>query len=189
MARRCFSECVFKLRGLLMLPPLVFITASHQWEVENEVLVFGLGGFVFALGLLLRLWAQAHLHYRLALKKLLTTAGPYTFTRNPIYLGNCLILVGVCFLCEMFWFAPIMLGWCAVVYHFAVAHEEAHLAVKYGQSYMDYVTCVPRWLPRKLPKGIHLLQEGSSDLLAPSLLAEVHCLLFMVPPIVKELIL
>ncbi len=188
VASRRFLRLVFKLRGLLMLPPVVFVTLSTQWETENEFLVFGLGGCVLGLGLLLRLLSQMHLRYRLRTKTILTTTGPYALSRNPIYVGNTLILVGTCLLCEMLWFAPVMLGWCALVYALVVRHEEAHLAGKYGQPYLDYVASVPRWAPWRLAKCIAIPERAARPFLGPSILAEAHSLLFLVLPVVKELL-
>lgn len=176
----------FKLRGLLMLPPMVFLTLCTRWEVENETLVFGVGGGVFIVGLVIRIWSQMHLHYRLRVSKVLTITGPYQIVRNPIYLGNALMLVGSCFLAELFWFAPVMLAYVALVYSLVVRHEEAHLCAKYGQPYQQYLNEVPRWLPRARGEGSGI-QDGVSSFLWPSVLAEAHNLLLLVPFVIKEL--
>jgi len=180
-------RAVYRIRALLMVPPMVFVTLCTWSEVEHELLVFGLGGSVFVVGLLMRLWAQTHLHYRLPESKVLTTTGPYSLVRNPIYIGNTIMLAGVCFLTELFWFAPIMLGYCALVYSLVVRWEESHLGRKYGRAYASYTRRVPRWLPR-CRRPLEAASVDSARYLAASLLAEGHNLLLLVPPVIKELV-
>ncbi len=154
-------------------------------EVEKEILVWGIGGVTFALGLALRIWAQTYLHYRLKAKTALTTGGPYAIVRNPIYVANTVMMAGACMLAEMFWFVPIQVLYCAAVYSLVVRYEERHLAAKYGPSYLAYMRAVPRWFPtRRLPS----VAADTRPYLTPSLLAEAHNLLLLLPFIVKELI-
>ena len=72
--------------------------------------------------------------------------GPFRFSRNPIYLGDWLILIGVSLLMNTFWplvFAPLI--W--VMLRFGVIrYEEAHLEAKFGNAYRDYKTRVRRWM-------------------------------------------
>jgi len=170
-----------------MVPPMVFITLCTWGEVENELAVFGAGGVTFALGLALRVWAQMHLHYRLRMSKTLTLTGPYAYVRNPIYIANTTMLAGSCMLAELFWFIPIQVLWCAVVYGLVVRYEETHLAKKYGRAYLEYVSRVPRWLPK-----VGRSDEGRprvAGYFGPSLLAEAHNLAFLLPFLMKELII
>jgi protein-S-isoprenylcysteine O-methyltransferase Ste14 len=176
---------IFKYRGLLMLPPMVFITFCTWSEVENSTLVFGLGGLVFALGLGLRLWAQMHLHYRLKTRKVLTTTGPYAYVRNPIYVANTAMLVAACMLAELFWFAPIQALYCGVVYALVVRDEEAHLTAKYGAPYREYLKSIPRWLPKL--RRLDVRQPSAATYFLPSVWAEVHNFLWLAPFLVKEL--
>ena len=79
-----FLHVWYKIRGGLMAAPYVFAFFWMQNENERpEVFIFGLALVIAAF--LLRLWAQLHLHYRLKVKKILTTTGPYKYVRNPIY--------------------------------------------------------------------------------------------------------
>jgi protein-S-isoprenylcysteine O-methyltransferase Ste14 len=76
----------------------------------------------------------------------LCTSGPFRFSRNPIYLGDWFILLGVSLLLNTLWplaFAPLI--W--IMLRFGVIrHEEAHLEAKFGDAYRDYKTRVRRWL-------------------------------------------
>ena len=76
----------------------------------------------------------------------LCTDGPFRFSRNPIYLGDWLILVGISLLLNTIWpliFAPLI--W--VMLRFGVIrYEEAHLEAKFGDAYRSYKTRVRRWI-------------------------------------------
>ena len=76
----------------------------------------------------------------------LVTSGIYRFTRNPMYLGLLLVLLGwAAFLCSaLALIGPIVF----VVYidRFQIAPEERMLSAKFGTVYSDYVARVRRWL-------------------------------------------
>jgi len=177
---------VYRFRGWLMVPPMVFVVLCTSAECENDLWNFSVGGLVFAAGLLLRIWAQTHLHYRLTTCRPLTRTGPYALVRNPMYLGNTLMLVAMCLLLELPRFAPVQLAYCVVVYSGVVRYEEAHLARKYGDAYLDYLARVPRWLPGLRRAGA--FRREAPRYLWPSVLAEAHNLFLLVPVIAKEVI-
>ena len=180
-------QSVYKIRGLLMLPPVLFALLCTWNEVENDVLVFGLGGLIFGLGVLIRTWSQMHLHYRLRIKKVLTTTGPYRYCRNPIYIGNTMILLGFVMMTEVFWFLPVMLIYCMIVYTLVVRYEESYLRQKFGAAYEDYLSQVPRWIPTFRVFQNTALTE-TRNFLIPSIIAELHCLLLLLPVVAKELV-
>jgi protein-S-isoprenylcysteine O-methyltransferase Ste14 len=176
----------FKVRGLVMIPPLLFVLFSVWGHVDNKVLTLGLGSAVFCVGWFLRIWAQIHLHYRLRVKKILTTTGPYQFTRNPIYIGNAIILLGLCLVSGIVWFLPIMFVYSVLIYSFVVRYEEAHLENKYGAPYEAYLAAVPRWIPRLSQPQM----QDAPDVLQylwPSVKAEMYNVLYLLPFLVKQL--
>lgn len=132
------------------------------------------------------MWAQTHLHYRLKVRKKLTTTGPYAVVRNPIYIANTTILLGLTAMSELLWFLPVMLLWSLSVYSLVVHREEEHLLEKYGLRYAKYLRTVPRWFPRR-PRRPSRRTEARR-FLAPSIVAELHCFLLVLPLIGKELI-
>jgi protein-S-isoprenylcysteine O-methyltransferase Ste14 len=181
------QKFVFRYRGALMAPPLVFAAICTWHETENEFLVFGLGGVLFSCGMLLRLWSQMHLHYRLKIPKALTITGPYVYVRNPVYIANTVMLVATVILAELFWFAPVMFVYCMAVYTVVVRFEESHLLNKYGQAYADYAGKTSRWIP-----NFHIIKSvvavDTKRFFVPSLLAEAPSFLLLLPFLIKELV-
>lgn len=78
----------------------------------------------------------------------LVTEGMFAHSRNPLYLGNIMILFGLFVIHNSPWVYALgvpffLLGYCAIV-----AAEEAYLRAKFGQTYQAYAVDVPRWIPR-----------------------------------------
>ncbi|MFW9996723.1 MAG: methyltransferase family protein [Candidatus Odinarchaeota archaeon] len=76
----------------------------------------------------------------------LVTTGPYRYSRNPIYLGVVLILLGLAVI-----FASITVLICTVVlflffWRFFVGWEEKKLEEAFGEEYLLYKKRVRRWL-------------------------------------------
>ena len=76
----------------------------------------------------------------------LVTAGFYRFTRNPMYMGMFLMLLGVAFLLgSISVLAPVLLFMLVIRNNFVLG-EERFLEANFGQSYLDYKSAVRRWL-------------------------------------------
>lgn len=174
---------IYRFRGVLVSPPLIFALVWFRFEIENDYSIWGIGIPIYFSGLALRIWAQQHLHYRLQVQTQLTTSGPYQFVRNPIYIGNILICLALTILSELLWLVPITFLWCATVYSLVICYEEAGLLNGYGLPYRKYMSEVPRWFPYDLYfRNIGLIDEH----FFPSIAAEIHCLLLLLPYILKE---
>jgi len=174
----------FKLRGILIAPVYLFSFFCIYRETEHwSALFFGL--VIFLSGLGVRVWAQMHLHYRLKEKKILTTTGPYSFVRNPIYIGNTLILTGTTLISELFWLVPVMIITCTGTYYMTVRYEEGHLKGKYGAPYIEYLQQVNRWFPR-FERPTSSEQCNQWVFFLPSIRAEAHILLLLILPFLKD---
>ncbi len=76
----------------------------------------------------------------------LVTAGPYRYSRNPIYLALSALYLGVALLVDALWpmlLFPVLL---AVMQHGVIEREERYLARRFGQEYLAYRARVRRWL-------------------------------------------
>ncbi len=135
------------------------------WSFTREFLTFRFGAYRFlgfiplALGAAFTLWATVYLPlfgkgtpaHSDPPKKLVTT-GPFKYTRNPMYLGAILTLIGQAVILEspiIFLLAVLM--W--LLFYLLVAYyEEPDLRKRFGQAYEEYSMTVPRWLPGILRK-------------------------------------
>lgn len=76
----------------------------------------------------------------------LITDGPYAFSRNPMYLGHLIFLLGL----ALAWrsrLAWVLFACCLPWFHLRVLRDEERLAIKFGASYRDYHDRVRRWIP------------------------------------------
>ncbi|MCA0016273.1 isoprenylcysteine carboxylmethyltransferase family protein [Mesorhizobium sp. B292B1B] len=76
----------------------------------------------------------------------LVTSGPFGVSRNPMYLANTLLLIGVAFISGIVWFLPFAFIAAFVTQKVAVEKEEKMLAAKFGKKYRDYAKRVRRWI-------------------------------------------
>ncbi len=76
----------------------------------------------------------------------LVTSGPFGVTRNPMYLANTLLLIGVAFISGIVWFLPLALIAAFATQKVAIESEEKILAAKFGKKYRDYAKRVRRWI-------------------------------------------
>jgi len=176
---------VYHYRNLLAAPPVFVAMVTFHAETEAGWLTWPLAFALVGLGVAIRVWAQAHIRFRLGLRRHLATTGPYAMVRNPLYLANTLICMGATAASEVLWLVPVSLVWCLCVYSLVIRQEEERLAGKYGEAYLAYVASVPRWVPRAWPLGG---LRGAGRYVASALLVETPCVLVLLPFVVKEII-
>jgi protein-S-isoprenylcysteine O-methyltransferase Ste14 len=135
------------LAGLALnwLMPLPFLPAavSAGW----------LGGaIVFALALALAAWAIAtmtrvgsNVPTNMPTTTIVDT-GPYRFTRNPIYLGMVLGLIGLAIAFNSLWLLMTLVPFALVIRYGVITREEVYLERKFGDIYRRYRARVRRWL-------------------------------------------
>lgn len=99
-------------------------------------------------GLALRAWAAGHL----AKDESLATSGPYSMTRNPLYLGSLLAAAGLAIASLSMWVAAIALASFVLIYFPVIEQEEQHLA-KLFPDFAAYAERVPQLIPRGWPPG------------------------------------
>jgi protein-S-isoprenylcysteine O-methyltransferase Ste14 len=75
----------------------------------------------------------------------LVTDGPYRWRRNPIYLGDVLILLGLAELTHNIWFVMLTPVFALAVFKLAIVPEERHLEERFGDAYLDYKERTRRW--------------------------------------------
>lgn len=107
------------------------------------------GAGVAAVGVAVRAWASGHLRKMAEL----TTSGPYAYTRNPLYLGTFLIVVGASLAGGVWWLAAAASAAYLVVYVPVMMAEVDTMRALFPGNYEAYARDVPLFVPRLTPKG------------------------------------
>jgi protein-S-isoprenylcysteine O-methyltransferase Ste14 len=154
------GEWLFRWRSFLPLVLLVIIipayngfsypAGSHAYDLMWEMFCFAMS----LSGLLLRAYTVGYAprgtsgrNTRSQVADTLNTTGMYSLTRNPLYLGNFLIMLGV-ILCVRNWWLCIVYGLAFCLYYERIIMaEETFLINKFGKEYKDYVTRTPAFIP------------------------------------------
>ena len=76
----------------------------------------------------------------------LVDTGPYAWTRNPMYLGHILFLIGLTLTLGSL-LAGLLTVATAVWFHRRVLDDEKRLAELLGPDYLAYKNRVKRWIP------------------------------------------
>lgn len=147
---------IVKLPVLLIAAVLALIAAAFHWYFNSgERIRFSLpwlGALIGFTGLFVMTWAK-NVFKREGLAIMptsktahLTTAGPYRFTRNPMYLGTLLLLAGLSIYIGTIPFYLSTIAYFAVLHFVFCCYEENKLAGVFGQEYKEYRNRVRRWL-------------------------------------------
>lgn len=76
----------------------------------------------------------------------LVTTGPFAWSRNPMYLGHVVFLLGVTLVLQSV-FAALITAATAVWFHLRVQRDEKRLHAMFGHAYQEYSGRVARWIP------------------------------------------
>ena len=74
------------------------------------------------------------------------STGPYSFTRNPMYLAITLLYTGIAFLVNTAWPLVLLPAVLMLIQHGVIHREERYLESKLGPEYAQYRAKVRRWL-------------------------------------------
>ena len=78
--------------------------------------------------------------------KALVIAGPFRYSRNPLYISLTLFYVGVAVLLKLLWpilFLPLLF---AIMHFGVITREERYLERILGEEYRQYKATVRRWI-------------------------------------------
>lgn len=76
----------------------------------------------------------------------LVTSGAFSFTRNPIYFANTLLIIAIGLITANVWFLALALIAAFATQKLAIVPEEKHLQARFGKKYIDYAKKVRRWI-------------------------------------------
>ena len=75
----------------------------------------------------------------------LVTQGAFRFRRNPIYMGEVLLFLGLAQATGNIWLAIVAPLFAVAVFGLAILPEERHLEARFGEDYLDYKAHTRRW--------------------------------------------
>jgi protein-S-isoprenylcysteine O-methyltransferase Ste14 len=149
------------MRIINMRPPrialtLTVIAAAIHWSLNiwepTRLSMPRIGASIGIGGFILMMWSwglfkQQHLAICLPAKTdHITMAGPYRFSRNPMYLGMILMLLGLALYVGTLSFYLSAIGYFVILNFVFIPYEENKLANAFGGEYIQYRNCVRRWL-------------------------------------------
>jgi protein-S-isoprenylcysteine O-methyltransferase Ste14 len=148
-------------RSLLDLPPLYFALAIvcmlvlHRWLPIADLIDppwSRLGWIMVVAGVALAVWGRQRFARAgtnvvpFTPSTALVTDGPFRFTRNPMYLGMMLVLLGgfvIAGTLGSLLVVPVFVWW---IRHRFVLREEEHMRAHFGADYEAYRRRVRRWI-------------------------------------------
>lgn len=144
---------LFHYRNVLF--PVLYLTlfVPSPPLFQNQDAAFAAGIAVCLIGQVIRIMTIGLVYIirggsnrRIYAKDLVTT-GMFAHCRNPLYVGNILVLIGLGLVANSLYFLVFMAPFFLFAYQAIVRAEENFLFGKFGDSYRDYMHDVNRWIP------------------------------------------
>ena len=159
------GDYLFKFRSYL---PLLLLIVGIWVKIYQEAFSAGanesimaeileeLGIFAGIVGLIIRIWTVGYTPRNTSgrntkegqLADKLNTTGLYSIIRNPLYLGNYLMWVGIAMITGNIWFVLLFTLGFWIYYERIVYAEESFLRKKFGYTYLEWASKTPAFLPK-----------------------------------------
>ncbi|PZP87057.1 MAG: phospholipid methyltransferase [Azospirillum brasilense] len=163
------GDVLFKYRNLLfplmlvllcaIRPPVELIGGAEQGEIIKDwiaaaFMMLGLGIRAAVIGF--KYIKRGGLNKKVYAENLVTD-GFFATCRNPLYVGNVIMYIGIFLMHGAPLVFAIGMAVFLLVYTAIIAAEEYFLRAKFGNAYDAYCRDVPRWVPRlsRLPAATH----------------------------------
>jgi protein-S-isoprenylcysteine O-methyltransferase Ste14 len=135
---KAYADRVARLR----VPGGFVLVAAFLWLARPTWTSLIIGLMVALCGLALRAWAAGHLEKN----QQLADGGPYSFTRNPLYIGTLIVALGFVIASRRWELAVLSIVVFVGIYLPVVELEEQHLRTLFP-LYEEYARRVPRLIP------------------------------------------
>ncbi len=149
------------ISGVLVAPPAYFVVflglafaadrlypapfVQFNWSAQVGYMIVGLS--------FLWLWLVEHEFSKHKTSSncsksatVLIMTGPFTYSRNPAYVGFTVMIAGFSFVVNSLWLLASTVPACLAVFWFVIRKEEAYLERKFGNDYVEYRDRVRRWI-------------------------------------------
>jgi protein-S-isoprenylcysteine O-methyltransferase Ste14 len=149
--------------NVVIFPPLIPLSILVAGVVLNFLIPLGLLAHVFLLGRIVvgaiafvagvamviganRIFRRIGTNTRPSLPTLaLGTTGMFTWTRNPMYVGGSLALLGIAIGFALDWVILLLVASLPLIHYGIILREERYLERKFGDEYRRYKKRVPRY--------------------------------------------
>jgi len=144
----------------LLVIPLFIVALKHSKALEH---VFGdratdywetLAICISFLGLSIRCLTAGYVprgtsgrNTKSQLAESLNTSGMYSIIRNPLYVGNFVIVLGITLFIQVWWFALMVWVGFWLYYERIIFSEEEFLRKKFGALFIDWAEKTPMFFP------------------------------------------
>lgn len=142
-------------------PPLLYLAAlalviALQWlwplPIPDHVVTAWIGWAALVAGLVLNLWGVRSMNrartpinpYRPA--ETIVTTGAFRLSRNPLYVGLDLVLLGLTLVLNSLWGIGVFVVVLIVMHYGVILPEERYLEEKFGEAYRRYRGAVRRYV-------------------------------------------
>ena len=152
------GSVIFRVRDVLF--PVVLLTVAFgtrpriaAGDMRLDHLMDAIGALVSLTGQALRVLVIGLVYItrggqnRQVWANALVDTGMFAHSRNPLYVANLLLFLGLAIVHNGWGMYLIVLPFFMVAYYCIVAAEEEYLRGRFGETYDDYCRRVPRWLP------------------------------------------
>lgn len=159
---RTIGNWAFKYRGIIPVFVLSIGLSIYAFRLNNDLgksananELFRWGCFGLAsLGEILRIFTVGYApkgtsgrNTNRQVAEYLNTTGMYSIVRNPLYLGNFLIWLGIALLVEHTIFVIAFSLFFSGFYWLIIKVEEDFLTSTYGQKYLNWAQSTPAFIP------------------------------------------
>lgn len=142
---------------------LFFVSSALSTEdtLHEHIEAFGIGAILVAI--LGRTWCTLYIGGRKNAE--IVKGGPYSVTRNPLYVFSTIGAAGIGAMTGSITVAIVFAVLCYAAFHAVILVEEAYLEENFGDSYRQYMREVPRFFPNP-----RLFRESEMLAVRPQLL-------------------
>ena len=145
------SEVFFKYRSYTPIPFIIIMLFYHNSNIWSLI-----AGFIIAcIGEFLRLWGVSWAGSETRTTNnvggtYLIISGPFAHLRNPLYLGNIMMYIGIGIMSfALFpWLQVAGLIFFSLQYNIIINEEEEYLKNTFGKQFENYTANVRRFIPR-----------------------------------------
>lgn len=129
--------------GRLLGSPGLPLHHSTERGIGTLATILGIGIMFSAIGLFRSMGTAPQPWKR---STALVTEGVYRWSRNPMYFGMALAYAGIAIWMDSLVALLLLIPLVLVIQKEVIEREEAYLAGKFGERYLDYKSSVRRWI-------------------------------------------